>query len=114
MKKALLALSFTMAYAITWSIGIACLLNLLGLAMAISLDGSAVTEQYPRLIPFCLVVGIIALVAVIITFIFNLKASVQFEFTKKLWITEVIFAFVLSLPLLKLWETVFDFLQNTF
>lgn len=114
MKKLLLALVFTMTYAISLSIGFECLLNLLGVTMAISLDGSSVTEQYPRFIPFCLIVGIIALTVIIVTFILNLKASEKFAFTKRLWMSEIIIAFVISIPMINPWGMVFEFLQGIF
>ena len=82
--------------------------------MAISLDGPPVTKQYPRFFPFCLTVGITASAAMIVTFILNLKASEKFAFTKPLWMTEIIITVVISLPMIKAWETVFEFLQKTF
>lgn len=113
MKKFLLAFVFAIAYAIPLSICFECLLNLLGVAMAISLDGSAVSEQYPRFIPFCLIVVIFALASIVAIFILNLKASEKIVFTKSLWITEMIIAFVISIPMIKLWEMLFEFLQKT-
>lgn len=114
MKKISLALAFIMAYAFSLSIGFECLFHLLGVAMAISLDGSTVTEQYPRFIPFCLMVGMLALAVILVAFILNLKASEKFAFTKKLWMNEIVIAFIISIPMIKLWEMMFDFLQKTF
>lgn len=114
MKKFLLALVFAITYAIFLSLGLECTLRLLGAAMGISLDGPSVIEQYPRFIPFCIVVGIIALAAIVGTFILNLIVSEKFEFTKNLWTAELILAFVISLPLIKPWEMLFEFLQKTF
>ena len=113
MKKYFLAIIFAIAYAIFLSLGLECLLNLLGLSMAISLDGPPVTKQYPRFIPFCFIVGIFALASIIVTFILNLKAFEKFEFTKNIWITEIIIAFVISIPMIKPWEMLFEFLQKT-
>ena len=114
MKKMCLALVFTIAYAIALSICLVCLLNLFGIAMAISLDGSAVAGQYPRFIPFCLGLGIVALATIIVTFILNLKVSEKFAFTKLIWATELIAAFVISIPMLKPWIMLFEFLQKIF
>ena len=113
MKKILLASAFIIAYAAFLSLGMECLLNLLSVFMAISLDGGAVTKQYPRFIPFCIIVGILALVALVAIFVINIKASDRFGFTKKLWWTQMIIAVVVSVPMIKLWETLFDFLQKT-
>ena len=82
--------------------------------MAISLDGAAVTKQYPRFIPFCIIVGILALVALVAVFVMNLKASDKFGFTKRHWWAQMIIAVLVSVPMIKLWETLFDFLQKTF
>ena len=114
MKKYFLAIIFVIAYAIFFSIGLECLLNLLGFSMAISLDGPPVTKQYPRFIPFCFIVGIFALASIIVTFILNLKASEKLGFTKKIWWMEIVIAFVISIPMIKPWEMLFEFLQKTF
>lgn len=113
MKKILLASAFIIAYAAFLSLGMECLLNLLSVFMAICIDGGAVTKQYPRFIPFCFIVGILALVALVAIFVINIKASDRFGFTKKLWWAQMIIAVVVSVPMIKLWETLFDFLQKT-
>ena len=114
MKKYLLAFAFVIAYAIFLSIGLECLLNLLGLSMAISLDGAAVTKQYPRFIPFCVIVGLGALALLIATFILNLKMSEKYGLTKKIWWIQSVFALVISFPMVKVWELLFEFLQRIF
>ena len=91
------------------SLGMECLLNLLGLAMAISLDSS---PQYPRFIPFCIVCGMVALLGLIAMLILNIKLSEKHEFTKSVWIFEYVVAFVVSVPMIKLWEMLFEFLQK--
>ena len=113
MKKMILAITFALVSAIFLSLALECLLNLLGMAMAISLDGPPMTKQYPRFIPFCWTAGIVALAAMIVAFILNLKAFEKFEFTKNIWITEIIIAFVISIPMIKPWEMLFEFLQKT-
>ena len=92
------------------SLGLECLLNLLGLAMAISVDSSA---QYPRFIPFCIVCGIVALLGLIAMLILNIKLSEKLNFTKTIWILEYAFALILSIPMIKLWEILFEFLQKS-
>ena len=114
MKKYFLAIIFAIAYAIFFSLGLECLLNLLGLSMAISLDGATVTKQYPRFIPFCVIVGLGALVLLIATFVSNLKMSEKYGLTKELWWIQSIFSLVISLPMVKVWELLFEFLQRTF
>ena len=114
MKKYFLVFAFVIAYATFLSIGYECLLNLLGLSMAITLDGAAVTKQYPRFIPFCTVVGLGALILLIATFILNLKISEKHGLTKKFWWMQAIIALVISFPMSKIWELLFAFLQRAF
>jgi len=115
MKKSIFIIlpTFTLGNAIFLSLGLTCLLNLLSLAMAISLDGKSVVEQYPRFIPFCIILGIVALIGVIFLLFGNIKISERHNFTKWLWCFQYIFALVLSIPMIKLWQMLFDFLQKT-
>ena len=114
MKKYFLAFAFVIAYASFSSLGLECLLNLLGLSMAIALDGAAVTKQYPRFIPFCMIVGLGALILLIATFILNLKMSEKYGLTKKIWWIQSIIALVIFFPMVKVWELLFEFLQRKF
>ena len=113
MKKMIIAITVAVIFATFFSLGLECCLNLFGMSMAIALDGSSVTKQYPRFIPFLLIVGIFALVSLIGIFILNLKVSVKKEFTKKIWWIQIIIAVAISIPMIKSWETLFDFLQKT-
>ena len=110
MKKVTYIILSILANAALFSLGIECLLNLLSLSVAISLDSVA---KYPRFIPFCIVLGIVALLGLIAMLILNIKASEKLVFTKTIWIFEYVFALVLSLPMIKLWEMLFDFLQKS-
>ena len=113
-KRILLGALFAASYAVAFSVGIECLLNLLGACFAISLDGRSVVQQYPRFIPFCVIVGFIALAAIVLTFVVNVKASERLGFTKSTWCAQMISAPVLSIPMIKAWEMLFDFLQKAF
>ena len=104
---------FILANATFLSLGSTCLLNLLGVSMAISLDGKSVAEQYPRFIPFCIILGIVALLGVVFLLLGNIKISEKLKFTKWIWYIQYIFALVLSIPMIKLWEILFEFLQKT-
>ena len=107
-------LLFVIAYAAFLSIGMECLLNLLGISMGIALDGNSVVNQYPRFIPFCVVVGFLALVALVLLVILNIKASEKLDYTKRVWYIQSIFAFVISIPMIKLWEMLFEYIQKVF
>ena len=99
------------ANAIFLGLGLECLLNLLGYAMSLTLDSN---PRYPRFIPFCLIMGILALVGIVCVFIVNIKLSDKFSFTKKIWCFQYVFALVLSVPMIKVWEMLFDFLRVVF
>jgi hypothetical protein len=106
----ILAAGFSIAYAMLLGLGMACLLEL----STVVLFGSSVLKEYPRFIPFCYFVGLIALIAIIGLFVFNRKVSAKRNFTKMIWCGEIIGGFLLSIPMLFLWEFVFAFLQKTF
>ena len=103
---------FTAAYACFFSLGMACLLQLLGVALGTALDGNAVIRQYPRLILFCIVVGILCLIALTALGLLNAKFSKKLNYTKTVWIIQFICAFVISIPMIKVWEMLLGFLQK--
>ena len=105
---------FALANAVFLGLGMECLLQLTGIAFAVSLDGKAVTAQYPRFVPFCCAVGFIALLGVIAIATANIKLAEKLNFSKKsIWL-QYVCSFILSLPMIKLFEMLFDFLQKTF
>ena len=110
MKKIPYIILSILANAALFSLGIECLLHLLSLSMAISLDSVA---KYPRFIPFCIVLGIVALLGFVVMFVLNIKASEKLNFTKTIWIFEYTLALVLSIPMIKIWEMLFEFLQKS-
>ena len=114
LNRFMLFLIFTTVYAIFLSVGFTCLLNLLGCAMAISLDGNSVTGQYPRFIPFCLAVGIISLISLGLVWYLNFKLSEKMNYTNRKWTIQWICSVAVSFPMIKIWEMLFDFLQKTF
>ena len=111
MKKSICVILSILANAVLFSLGIECLLNLLSLSMAISLDS---VVKYPRSIPFCIILGIVALLGLVAMLVLNIKIYEKLNFTKTIWIFEYSLALVLSIPMIKIWETLFEFLQTTF
>lgn len=93
------------------SLGLECLLCFPGSTVTVY-DGSHLL--YPRFFLFCIVLGIICLLALIALFILNFKAYVKYNFNPSLWAFEYIISFVLSLPMIKLWEMLFVFLREVF
>lgn len=106
--------AFTVLSSCFFSLIIACLLELAGICFAVSLDGRGVMERYPRFIPFCAVVGVLALGALAVVTAFNVKKAKSLGYTKSIWLIQYAFAFLGSVPLVFLWELLFDFLQKTF
>ena len=104
------AFTFAIAYAVFLSVGLECLLNLLGMAMAISPDSSSVIMGSTGFIAFCVIVGLLALIFLAATVILDLKMSEKYGFTKKIWAAQMIIAVVALLPMVKLWEILFEFL----
>ena len=113
-KNFVIACFFSLCYAVIFSLGIWCLLNLFSFAFAFGIDGDSAVAQYPRFFPFCIALGMAALLLLILFAFFNVKLSEKFFFSKKMVAAEVLLAFLLSLPLMKFWEAVFDFLRRVF
>ena len=103
---------FTLFYAGFFSLGMMCLLNFFGLAFSISLDGPSAIEAFPRFTLFCILVGLFCLIALVFLVILNIKFSEKLNYEKRTWIIQSVCALVLSVPLLKVWELLFDFLQK--
>jgi len=100
-------------YAIFISLGLSCLLNLFGIAFALSLDGG-VASSYPRFIPFCIAVGFVSLVAIILLIIFNVKYSERLGYTRLTFLLQFFISVFTSFFMIKLWELLFDFLHKVF
>ena len=108
-----LSLPFTAGYAALLGLDMVCLLRLLGAAMAISLDGKAVIDQYPRFLPFCILVGILALFFLIGLAFLNALIYQKQAFPRWLGVAQAAASLVLTLPMAKAWEILFDYLQKT-
>lgn len=104
---------FTLVYGGAFSLGMTCLGHLLGIAMAMALDGESVIRQYPRFIPFCIILGALCLIALIALAVLNVKFSEKLNYTKPVWIIQFVCAAVLSVPMMKIWSMTFDFLRKT-
>ena len=102
---------FAALYAILGGLGLECLLMLLGITMSVSLDSH---PSYPRLLPFCMIVGFLSLILLALLVCFNIKVSRKVGFSGKLWIVQWIGAVALLLPMAKLWELFFEFLRKAF
>ena len=111
MKKFLLTLAFVVAYVVFLSMGLICLLSLVSVCMFVN---GPVIVRYPRFVPFCVKVGFLALIALIVTFVIHSKTSKKLGFSKKLFWIPIGAAALFSIPMLWPWEALFDFLRNVF
>jgi len=95
------------------SLGLECLLCFPGSTVTVTVyDGSHLL--FPRFFLFCIVLGIICLLALIALFILNFKAYVKYNFKASVWAFEYIISFVISLPMIKLWEMLIIYLREIF
>lgn len=104
--------AFTLSYALLLSLGSECLLNLMGAVMSFSLDGKAITELYPRFIPFCICTGVICAAGLIGLAILNFAQYDKIGYTKQIILTQTVCSIALSIPMVKIWEWLFDLLHT--
>ena len=102
---------FAAAYALFFSLGLTCLLNLAGIIFASAIDGGVI-DEYPRFVPFCYVIGLLSLISLAVCFVLNKKLALKLGFTGKVWAIELICAFAASIPMVALWDMLFGFLQK--
>ena len=113
-NKILVSVGFTALYTVFFSLGLACFLGVFGAFAAASLDNVSATAVYPIFLPFCLIVGLLSLIVIIVALIYNAKLAKEVGLTTKAWIAEFVCTFVFSIPMLFLWEFVFEFLEEMF
>ena len=106
-------LLFAVLYSVCISLGLTCALNLFGICFALSLDGGVI-EQYPRFIPFCLVVGLLSLTFLVLLLIVNIKYSQRLEYTEGAWCIQTVCVCIISFFAIKAWETLFELMQRVF
>ena len=112
MKKATAAICsiFTVANALFLSLGTECLLYLLSATM---MAFGSISSEFFNIISLSVVLGIVALSGLIGVLILSIKFSEKFHFSKAVWYIQYLGAAVLLLPMLKLWELLFDHLSKT-
>ena len=114
LKNTTALLLFTVAYAALFGLGVASLLHLLGMMLGVSLDHRNVTDYYPRFLPFCLIVGFLALIALIGLLVLNAHLSKKYGYTKIKWWIQSVASLILFVPMMWLWVHLFNLLRATF
>jgi hypothetical protein len=110
MKKLCTVTALILINAVLLSLTVECLLNLFSFSMAISIDTPL---EAPTSLPLILALTAVALLLLVGTFLARLKLSDRFHFTEKSLYLQYALAFLLSVPLIKLWEMLFDLLKIT-
>ena len=111
--KITIAVLLAVAFALFLSLGIECALNLLSFSFSASPDSST-WASYPRLTLFCCIAGVFSLIAMAGLAFCNVKLSDKLDFSANIWQLQIALSIILSLPMIKMWEIVIDFLRKTF
>ena len=113
MKKAkyFIATAFAVEYAAFLGLLTECVLNIFSICCGISFNSRF---EYPRFFPFCVIVGLFSLAALVLLLIYNISICEKFNYTKRTWWTQMISAFALSIPAIKLFDMLFELLQKIF
>ena len=100
---------YTLGHAALISLGAVCFLNVVGIVF--TPFGSS--GQYPRFLPFCVIVGILAFAAWVILSIRNARHLLNHD-THLRWkiALEVALTLILTLPGMWLWENLLSWLQR--
>ncbi|MBQ7379951.1 MAG: hypothetical protein IJW70_09800 [Clostridia bacterium] len=118
MKKALnivFTSIFTVSYAVLLGLGTECFLTIFGMLLAAAtFGGKPLIEEYPRLVPFCVLVGFLALIAIIVLCALNFFIARELKSTAITWIIEIVCSLALSVPMLMLWHMVIEYLRITY
>ncbi len=107
MKKYFSVSFFVIVYAVLFSIGAVCLVNVLSAFFSISPDNTTVPTSVQSFWLFCLAVGFLVLVVFVVVLLLNIRSSQKLEYTKMTWWIQMISAVVIAIPMMKLWELAF-------
>ena len=102
-------LLYSLGHAALVSLGAVCFLNV----AAITLSPFGSTGSYPRFLPFCVIVGILAFAAWVILFVLNARHLLNHDTHLRRKIAlEVVLTVFLTLPGMWLWDNLFCWLQK--
>ena len=59
----------------------------------------------------CIILAVVAFVAFVCVLLFNYNISDKLKYTPRVWIWQLILSFALSIPMLAVWEKLFDYLS---
>lgn len=104
---------FTLGYVLFLSLGMASLVLWFRYGMTVSPDARE-GPSYPHFLPFCVVVGVCAAVALLVLLIVNWLVAEDYGYTKEGWGLQAIIVFALSFCLTTPWMTFLEFLHKIF
>ena len=100
---------YTLGHAVLISLGAVCFLNV----AAITLSPFGSTGSYPRFLPFCVIVGILAFAAWVILLTLNARCLLNHDTHLRRKIAlELALTLILTLPGMWLWENLLSWLQR--
>lgn len=105
---------FTAIYTLLTSLGAACFLGAWGAAVGASLDHANPWKAYPYFMPFCVITGYVALIALFVAIVWNIVIAHKYDMTFKAWLVEIITPIVALYPMLYIWSAVFNLLGMIF
>ena len=109
-KKVLFSILITLLAAVLFSLCMTCFLDLAGIALGAAID-SNIPRKYPRFLPFCLAVGLMAAVLLGITVWLCARKQDRLGWTKRTLVAALVSLVLLSVPLMAGWAALFELLQ---
>ncbi|MBR5272023.1 MAG: hypothetical protein IKU25_01325 [Clostridia bacterium] len=113
-NKWFISLGFSVLHAIALSVGIYCFLDVFSGFLVAAVFDEPLLANYPRYVPFCIVVGLLALIAFILICWLNTKLFKKHSFTKPMLVVEAIVTLALTVPLVMVWADFFAYLHKIF
>ena len=104
----------TLSYALIIGLLLASFLNVLSLSVGISLDGKGVIETFPIFYRFCIIIGILSFVALIVAIFLNIWFADRFKYNRIKLYTQIIGSLVFSIPMMAFWMKAIEILHNLF
>lgn len=99
---------FSISYATFLGLGMKCFFTL---CIIFLFENKPMMEAHPRLYPFCIIVGLSALIALFLLFVLNLFIARELKSTVITWIIEIACSLALSIPMLVFWNMVIEYLR---
>lgn len=114
MKKTFISIFFGFLYSIFSSLVFVCLVELSGIFFSATVFEISIIKDYPRLIPFCIIVGALSFVLLVIAVVCEILLLKKIKFSGVQLLAQVAVVTVCQIPTFYIWYTVMIFLQKLF